>query len=523
METPAPKSPRFPTFRRCVRFVFGRRGLYALVVLITIVALFHAEENFRGKRAWDRYRREAEARGVNLDFAAVIPPPIPDDQNAAINPIVQAWFPKPGTNDPNWPTLLSAAESRVASRKNTPERRTTERFTDLVALKEALADEQSGTKKSGHSIAERDRTPQERAEAAPAVLDYLKVYRPALDELRAASKRPHVRYPVIYKLDDPFSILLPHLAKVKGIVQELRFQADAELAMGRVDDAFADVMFMLWLTDSTRDEPFLIDQLVRAACLQITMQPLWEGLAEHKWTDAQLQKFQERFQQFDFVSDMQGPRNSERAAAVQFIERLRRNAHSRPGINELFDMENQHAAAFLTSVIPRGWFDFEALNYCTLMDDQMKDTVDLQKKTINARQMDENAARLDRTFTNTGLALVFEHRFFSKLLLPALKNATRRFALAQVAADEAATACGLERYRLANGKLPQTLDALAPKFMTKLPHDVLTGEALKYERVSDTEFVLSSVGWPLGEIAKVSYEGSKPADRPGEWIWRSAP
>ena len=528
METSTPKPPRFPTFRRCVRFVFGRRGLYALIVLVTLVALFHAEENFRGKRAWDHYRQETEARGVKFDFAAFIPPPISDEQNAAINPIVQAWFPKPGTNDPNWPKLIANAESRVASRKNTPERRTTERFTDLVALKEALAEEQSGTKKSGHSIAEQDRTPQERAAAAPAVLDYLKVYRPALDELRAASKRPHVRYPIIYKLDDPFSILLPHLARVKGVVQELKFQADVELAMGRVDDAFADVMFMLWLTDSMRDEPFLIDQLVRAACLQITMQPLWEGLAEHKWTDAQLQKFQERFQQFNFVSDMQGPRNSERAAAVQFIERLRRDVHSRPGINELFDMGNQpgqpQAAAFLTSVIPRGWFDFEALNYCTLMDDQMKDTVDLQKKTINARQMDENAARLDRAFTNTGLALVFEHRFFSKLLLPALKNATRRFALAQVAADEAAIACGLERYRLANGKFPETLDALAPKFMTKLPHDVLNGEALKYERVSDTEFVLSSVGWPLsGTLAMASYEGTKPTDRPGDWIWRNAP
>jgi hypothetical protein len=533
METaPDPKPSQFPTFRSCVRAVFSRRSLYALIVLVTLIALYHAEENFRGKRAWERYRQEAEARGVKFDFAAFIPPPIPDEQNAAANRIVREWFPKPLPDDANWPDLLGKAEQRISSRKNTPDRRTTEHFIDLVAMKEALAEEESGKETRTQRIAQADRTPQERAAAALAVLESLKVYQPALDELRAASKRPQVRYPIDYKLDDPFSILLPHLAKIKRIVQTVRLQANANLAAGRIDDAFADVMFMLWLTDSMRGEPFLIDQLVRIACLQITMQPIWEGLAEHKWTDAQLQQLQQRLRQFEFVTDMIEPMGSERAASVGVIHRLARDSRSRPGIADLFDMGNQptikpKAAAFLTSLVPRGWFYFEALNYCTLLDGQMKDGFDLQKKTISAPRMEENNARMEADLDNAqGAKAILTHRYFAHLLLPALKNATRKFALGQVMADEAALACALERYRLANGKLPETLDALVPKFMTSLPHDVLNGESLKYKRISDGDFVLSSVGWPISGDGGRRFppaDSEKSKDRPGDWMWHSAP
>ena len=41
----------------------------------------------------------------------------------------------------------------------------------------------------------------------------------------------------------------------------------------------------------------------------------------------------------------------------------------------------------------------------------------------------------------------------------------------QTLVNEAYIACGLERYRLAHGQYPETLDALVPQFAEKLPHD----------------------------------------------------
>ena len=54
-----------------------------------------------------------------------------------------------------------------------------------------------------------------------------------------------------------------------------------------------------------------------------------------------------------------------------------------------------------------------------------------------------------------------------RLLLPALGNAVRKFAYGQASVDLARVAIALERYRLAHGEYPESLDALAPQFIDK--------------------------------------------------------
>ena len=86
----------------------------------------------------------------------------------------------------------------------------------------------------------------------------------------------------------PAAILLPHLAALKRCAQALQLRAIAELQNDQQEKALADVKLVLQLTDKIRTEPFLISHLVRIAMLQITLQPVWEGLAEHQWSEAQL-------------------------------------------------------------------------------------------------------------------------------------------------------------------------------------------------------------------------------------------
>lgn len=76
-----------------------RRGLLGLGILITAVALFYTEENWRGKRAWEKFKRESESRGEVLDWAALIPPAVPDDQNIFKAPRMQEWFVGRGENE----------------------------------------------------------------------------------------------------------------------------------------------------------------------------------------------------------------------------------------------------------------------------------------------------------------------------------------------------------------------------------------------------------------------------------------
>src|ERR1017187_9628598 len=99
MTTPPSTQPSMwqrSTTRRFLKWLFSwrtvRRALIGVTGLLTLLALFCAEENIRGKQTWENYRREAEARGGQFDLAALIPKPIPDEQNFAATPFIKSWF-----------------------------------------------------------------------------------------------------------------------------------------------------------------------------------------------------------------------------------------------------------------------------------------------------------------------------------------------------------------------------------------------------------------------------------------------
>jgi hypothetical protein len=57
----------------------------------------------------------------------------------------------------------------------------------------------------------------------------------------------------------------------------------------------------------------------------------------------------------------------------------------------------------------------------------------------------------------------------------------------------AGVALAVERYRLAHGKWPQSLQKLTPAFLTKVPDDPFGGGPLHYRRLGDG-VVIYSVG-----------------------------
>jgi hypothetical protein len=107
------------------------------------------------------------------------------------------------------------------------------------------------------------------------------------------------------------------------------------------------------------------------------------------------------------------------------------------------------------------------------------------------------------------------YTFIFKATLHDFLIATQTLAQKQTLANEAFIACGLERYRLAHGQYPETLEALVPQFAEKLPHDIIGGQPLKYRRTADSQFVLYSVGWNETD------DGGVPGKTipEGDWVW----
>ena len=176
----------------------------------------------------------------------------------------------------------------------------------------------------------------------------------------------------------------------------------------------------------------------------------------------------------------------------------------------------------VAALVPRGWFYLEQVSYNRAFDAYVRLGVDLASRRVDPQVIAQNEKAIEQSLQGGG-SLFFGHRLMAAVLLPAIPQAYRKFAYFQTLVDEATLACALERYRLANGHYPDALADLTPQFVAKLPHDVITGEPLKYRRTDNGRFVLYSVGWngkdDGGMIAMSGKSKTNMDIGEGDWVW----
>ena len=79
--------------------------------------------------------------------------------------------------------------------------------------------------------------------------------------------------------------------------------------------------------------------------------------------------------------------------------------------------------------------------------------------------------------------------------MPAIMGAAKRIAATQTILRSLATACAVERYRMAHGRLPATLENLVPAFLLSVPTDPLTGKPLCYKPSESSSYLIYGTGW----------------------------
>ena len=212
----------------------------------------------------------------------------------------------------------------------------------------------------------------------------------------------------------------------------------------------------------------------------------------------------------------------ERACSLWWVDYIRKAGIS--GLNEMsapredsghFELE-QFLGKATFRLIPAGWFDQNKLSLCRMHEKYLLPLVGDQDRRV------VSPAAIQKANSALGRQRMRPYDLFSRMLLPALGRFAEKCARAQSSVDLARVACALERYRLANGQFPDTLDALVPKFIAKLPHDVINGQPLKYRRTDDGQFVLYSVGsneTDDGGTVELTKNGNLDQNK-GDWVWR---
>ena len=515
-----------------------KRFLFGLACFVTLIALFYAEEDWRGWHAWNKFKHEWEAKGEKFDRASVIPPAVPNDQNFALTPIVFTSYGQLLTRDGKaipWKDRDTNFVDRLKMnvlRDNDTYREKAINPTNGYWAKGTITDlkgwqayyhapvetNQNSTITNEFPVAPQPQTP------AQDVLLALSKYDSTIEDLRQASQLPYSRFPLEWDKDDPASILLPHLADLKRSSQVLQLRAIAELQNGESEKALADVKLSLRLADSVRAEPFLISHLVRIAMLQITLQPIYEGLAENKWSEAQLADLDSELAKLDFLADyktaMRGEMVFLQTGDIEYLrlhpklllimsgERVDNNGDSIPPL--MIVVGKFH-------LIPGGWFYQNELRCVRTMEQFYLPLADINHQTISPEMTRRAVATVKANARHRNA-----YNFLECLFVPSLGNAVQKFGYAQSSVNLARVANALERYRLAHGEFPDSLDALAAQFPDGIPHDVIGGQPLHYRRTDDGQFVLYSVGWNErddGGIVGLFKSGGADINK-GDWVWR---
>jgi hypothetical protein len=301
----------------------------------------------------------------------------------------------------------------------------------------------------------------------------------------------------------------------------LQLRAVAELQNGRSDKALADVKLILRLTESVRTEPFLITHLVRIAALNIALQPVWEGLAQHQWSNAQLTELDTELAKMDFLADYKMSMRGEMGFQAGIIDYVRRHPEQ---MSNVFGNGNRVKMSLQTRIlqhlIPSGWFYKNRLNCARPMVEFFIPLADENRRSISPKAAlhADTAVQAETRHPN-------RYNKLESLLVGGLGGSVRRFAYAQESADLVRVAVALERFRLAQGDYPGSLDALEPRFIEKVPQDIISGEPLHYSRTSDGKFLLYSVGWNETDDGGITIRDKSGYEdkTKGDWVWPCPP
>jgi hypothetical protein len=355
--------------------------------------------------------------------------------------------------------------------------------------------------------------------AADDVLLALSRYDQDRQILIDSAARPHARFWINY--EDGISALLPHLARFKSCGQYLCLHAEAARESGARQVAVQDVKLSFRLLESVRGEPLVISHLVRIAVLYTTIQSIWDGIADGDWTEAELRTFEEELRKLDFCRDYFAALEGERAFNVWSVDYVREQPGQR--IQDMMSMMervsepagvNVAVLSTVAELAPRGWFEQNKVTLNRILDTHALHIVDATNCTFSPQRAEDAWIAVQRTPLRPYTAL-------ARLLAP-LHKVARQFAKGQCMVDLATAGCAIERYRLANGRLPETLQALVPQFSDVTPKDVITGTPLKYRQNSDGGFLIYSAGWDAadngGKLANP--DKAEWTESPGDWTWQ---
>lgn len=472
----------------------ARWCLVGVAVLATLIAVFYAEEYWRGRRAWENAKREFEARGVSLDWSDYIPPPVPDAQNIFKSPKMQEWF----------------------VRRPYPARGSTELTKSM-------------TNAATWSVGSADNSIANPAKAQEYI-EWSNRFTNDFALIRAALKRPYARMEGNYERLTEMPI--PNFVTLRSVAQLLAQRTHCYLLLEQPENALRELTLLRDLHRFLEAQPTskpttLVAAMINVAITGLYVTEIADGMELHAWGEPQLLAIQKQLEQVNLIPQVEQAFWCEPAGVCRAVEitqfrkfmslgKAASDASRRSGSDDALWDWLKNLSLHLYDLVPRGWAYQNMAVFIRLSARQ------LEGFSADGQRIEPQAIKRSQTEIKDALAQKSLFNLLARIAIPNYSRATQTLAYNQTLANEGQIACALERYRIAHSHYPEKLEALVPQFATKLARDVIGGQPLKYRRTGDGGFLLYSVGWNEqddgGQFALNS--NGRPEFDAGDWVWR---
>ena len=458
----------------------GKRLLYALLLLPALgmlgVGSYMGVEYATAEGDWQTWVAERKALGDRFDLKDLIQAEVPDADNFAMAKPVVGTFQSPGAPSP---------------------------FEGSGAAAQAMGDWTLGQRADLEACA--------KAYQAKNLLTALAPFQQPLKELETASHHLYSRLPYGNLEDQP---RFYKFGTFTSALRALSQRALANLAQGNMEAASKDVLTSLRVTEYPKAEPFLLAALVRTTMVGIAVQPIWEGLIDHRWNDAQLAKFQAHLQQVDLLITLRLANEAKRSSHIAQVT----HDVQVPSVNPLETDKPMPGSG--QRLLPR-WVK-RAILYRDLLEcdrfiaSTYLDSIHPETHRVFPERWAQAQEQIERLKRHKDF-VALQKNYADDLIH------VQHTARIQTLCDLAAIACALERHRLAKGAYPDTLEELSPAFMAQMPRDIVNGQPYHYHyQPQATKFLLYGLGWAGKDEGgqRPGALGSPSLDyRQGNWAW----
>jgi hypothetical protein len=323
---------------------------------------------------------------------------------------------------------------------------------------------------------------------------------------------------VLQRLDS-----LPDFCGTRTAAQTLRAVVIHDLHRGALDRALENLVALSSLAGIYAKEPTLVTYMVRMAIAGLSIDAYWDALQAPGWTGEQLAQMQSAAQVSPLLAEVPRVAQAERAARLASWEWFR--AHSyRDWIDRHADLcrgFGVNLPASKTAVLRRDWLHWgfhptwqfawaaqeEAayLRYSQAELAVIREAVDRR----SWQHLHQRLTALERAYRPPAANWRFHGRLplFDDIGLivgsspaapvvpyPDYRKAWQISFKTLTLQQMVVAAIALQRHQLRHGKLPTTLRALVPEFLSALPYDFMDGQPLRYGRNHDGSFQLYSIG-----------------------------